>query len=43
MSGNRLSDLAIISMEQEIALSLNLTDVVTKFAKMHGNRRIDLY
>ena len=42
MSEQRLTDLAVLSIERDISDSLNLDDVVVAFAQKHKNARIVL-
>jgi hypothetical protein len=42
MSNEKLNGLALISIEREIALNLNLDQFVQEFAKNHSNRNIVL-
>jgi len=42
MGENRLTNLAIISIERELSNALVFDDVVTKFAGLNQNRRIVL-
>ena len=43
MNEQRLSDLAILSIERELSSNVSLDDVVTEFSGVDGNRRILLY
>ena len=43
MSEQRLSDLAILSIERELSSDVSLDDAVTEFSGIDGNRRILLY
>ena len=43
MNKQRLSDLAILSIERELSSNVSLDDVVTEFSGVDGNRRILLY
>lgn len=43
MSTEHLSALAILSIEQDISLKLNLDEFVSAFANAHRNRRLQLY
>ena len=43
MNEQRLSDLAILSIERELSNNLSLDDVVTEFSGVDQNRRILLY
>ena len=40
MSDERLSDLAILSIEKEISSKLVIDDIIAKFASMEPNRKI---
>lgn len=42
MTGNRLSSLAILSIESKRIKALDLNKFVRRFAEQHGNRRIQL-
>ena len=43
MNEQRLSDLAILSIERELSSNVSLDDAVTEFSGVDGNRRILLY
>ena len=43
MNKQRLSDLAMLSIERELSSNVSLDDVVTEFSGVDGNRRILLY
>ena len=43
MNEQRLSDLAILSIERNLTSNVSLDDVVTELSGVDGNRRILLY
>ena len=43
MCNERLSNLSIMFIEKKIAKSLDINDVIERFASLHKNRRIILY
>ena len=43
MCETRLNDVAILAMERDLSKTLDLNDVIQKFAAMDKNRRIALY
>lgn len=42
MAEQRLTDLAVLSVEREISSRLNLDEVLKEFTRLHGNHRIVL-
>lgn len=43
MTEERLSDLAVLSIEEDVARNLNISDIIDEFSNVDKNRRIVLF